>query len=661
MLVFPSNPDAGEVFAPGPGFPSWIWDGDKWTNTGPSGGALSGLPDVSIHDLMHGQMLTWDDAIDKWVNSAPPAGALAALTDVALIAPAAGQPLTYDGTHWHNGGALVLAADPATALGAATKQYVDTTVGNAIAAIPTPSTSLAGLSDTSLANLAAGQALTWTGSAWTNANVFSPVTINSASGSTSLSVTAAAGQSPLDVWRPDPGSFFHARDTTSGIWFGVKEESDYVVADVGNAPNGFCLRVQNHNALYVNNIGSVAVTGGSNSASDYVFRVANSDAVALLNIFADGSGEFGKSGSWGWSWTGQGNWTLWPPPGGTTLEVRGAAYSWAGEYVGAAVWDYSYGLSILSGTSVNDYCLLCRNYNAGANRFVLRGDGSGALGNGGFALTFDSWGSITIPAGPGPSQRLTLFGNDGAWAEVINATEYGLYIKASYTPIACYNQYDQQLFRLWGNGNGSLGPPPGRLEWDDNGNFILGPCSYGVALSVRGGNTGTWTQNILATTAASASYGLWISAGTNSNDFNTRFWNASSSAELFAVRGDGFTFMPLSASATVTGVSGNMYRSSNMGVYLITSSARYKHDVRTITPERAREIIRQLRAVSFRSKCEGDDPDATYYGFIAEEVAAVDPALASFDADGKPQGVQYDRIAMLMLPIMQEFLEKERC
>ena len=75
-----------------------------------------------------------------------------------------------------------------------------------------------------------------------------------------------------------------------------------------------------------------------------------------------------------------------------------------------------------------------------------------------------------------------------------------------------------------------------------------------------------------------------------------------------------------------------------------------------VTREQAKKTIAKLRAVSYRSKCEADDPHRTHYGLIAEEVAEVDPNLVTWDAEGRPQGVQYERIAMLLLPLMQELL-----
>lgn len=80
--------------------------------------------------------------------------------------------------------------------------------------------------------------------------------------------------------------------------------------------------------------------------------------------------------------------------------------------------------------------------------------------------------------------------------------------------------------------------------------------------------------------------------------------------------------------------------------YVVSSLRELKDNIKTI--ENASERVDNLRGVSFTSKCEADDPNVVMYGFIAEEVEKACPELASY-ADGKLQGVQYDRVCALLL------------
>jgi len=92
------------------------------------------------------------------------------------------------------------------------------------------------------------------------------------------------------------------------------------------------------------------------------------------------------------------------------------------------------------------------------------------------------------------------------------------------------------------------------------------------------------------------------------------------------------------------------------------------------------EAINKLRPVRFESLCKADlekRPGWSYYGFVAEEVAEIDPRLAqwglepldTFDANGIPQlgkesvpiGIAYDRISALMIAAYgKKFAEIEK-
>ena len=79
----------------------------------------------------------------------------------------------------------------------------------------------------------------------------------------------------------------------------------------------------------------------------------------------------------------------------------------------------------------------------------------------------------------------------------------------------------------------------------------------------------------------------------------------------------------------------------------------------------------KFRPVWYRSLCDGDRKDWSWYGLIAEEVGAIDPRLVhwrmldtSVDENGqtvqtpleKPvaEGVMYDRVVVLALGLIQK-------
>ena len=92
---------------------------------------------------------------------------------------------------------------------------------------------------------------------------------------------------------------------------------------------------------------------------------------------------------------------------------------------------------------------------------------------------------------------------------------------------------------------------------------------------------------------------------------------------------------------------------ANNNILRSTSSRRYKTAIREVNKEKARDVVRRLRAVVYRSLCAADDPNVDHYGLIAEDVAAVDSSLVSYNPDGTPETVQYDRLAVLLLAAME--------
>jgi len=85
---------------------------------------------------------------------------------------------------------------------------------------------------------------------------------------------------------------------------------------------------------------------------------------------------------------------------------------------------------------------------------------------------------------------------------------------------------------------------------------------------------------------------------------------------------------------------------SNGQLGVVTSSARYKKDIKPLAGASAGEKLAQLHPVSFRYKTE---PEATHYGLIAEEVEKVMPELVIRDSTNRPDSVQYIEIVPLLL------------
>jgi len=137
--------------------------------------------------------------------------------------------------------------------------------------------------------------------------------------------------------------------------------------------------------------------------------------------------------------------------------------------------------------------------------------------------------------------------------------------------------------------------------------------------------------------------------------FSTTADGASSPTERLRIDSSGYLTAQgvyddtsVAAANVVVTINGNLRRSS--------SSIKYKTNVETLEDSYADAIL-NCRPVWYQSTCPGDNPDYGHWGFIAEEVAEIDPRLCSFkeqeDGTLDPEGVQYDRFVPHLLNLIK--------
>ena len=149
--------------------------------------------------------------------------------------------------------------------------------------------------------------------------------------------------------------------------------------------------------------------------------------------------------------------------------------------------------------------------------------------------------------------------------------------------------------------------------------------------------------------------------------FSTTADGASSPTERMKIDNAGNLFSYQTyASTTVNAANINIQPDGRF--YRSTSSIKYKTDVETLGDEYADAIL-NCRPVWYRSTTGNDAPDWGWWGFIAEEVAEIDPRLVSwktqeisYDDKGsavtnscepEPEGVQYDRFVPHLLNLVK--------
>jgi len=137
--------------------------------------------------------------------------------------------------------------------------------------------------------------------------------------------------------------------------------------------------------------------------------------------------------------------------------------------------------------------------------------------------------------------------------------------------------------------------------------------------------------------------------------------------EAMSIDSDGRLISIPTYNAT-SGSSANVGISSSGRFYRSTSSGKYKTNVETIQDSYADALL-ECRPVWYRSLCADDNPEHGYWGFIAEEVAEIDPRLVFWKTaeitqdengsnvetvcDPEPEGVAYDRFVPHLLNLIK--------
>lgn len=96
---------------------------------------------------------------------------------------------------------------------------------------------------------------------------------------------------------------------------------------------------------------------------------------------------------------------------------------------------------------------------------------------------------------------------------------------------------------------------------------------------------------------------------------------------------------------STTASAANCFLDSGAGnnVLRSTSSLRYKTGIETMDPAYAESFLKAVRPVWYRSLADADNPDHSFWGVIAEELAEIDPRLVHWSyAPDAYEDVSYD-------------------
>jgi hypothetical protein len=204
-----------------------------------------------------------------------------------------------------------------------------------------------------------------------------------------------------------------------------------------------------------------------------------------------------------------------------------------------------------------------------------------------------------------------------------------------------------------------------------NGNIGIGTVTPGYRLHVDQTTPNAFATHIQTEgLATGTSYGLVVSAGTNSSDISFQSRNQAGSSMLM-VRGDGLVNIANTLSVTGSAsIGGNLtlggglqlqnmigpgglsvcVNSSGPPFVLVVCSSSYRYKTNINNLREGLSIINRLKPIAYVWKI-GGQPDI---GFGAEDVESIDRRLVFYNDKGQVEGVKYDRIGVVLVNAVKE-------
>jgi hypothetical protein len=130
---------------------------------------------------------------------------------------------------------------------------------------------------------------------------------------------------------------------------------------------------------------------------------------------------------------------------------------------------------------------------------------------------------------------------------------------------------------------------------------------------------------------------------------------ADDGTEPIYVRQYTGVFSSLTRTATLLDGSGNTTFPGSLtigGTFTENSSIRFKENIQPLEPALAK--VEQLNPVTY-TKITSQEEEI---GLIAEEVAELFPEVVTYNENGQPQGIQYQRLSVILLKAVQELTER---
>ena len=148
-------------------------------------------------------------------------------------------------------------------------------------------------------------------------------------------------------------------------------------------------------------------------------------------------------------------------------------------------------------------------------------------------------------------------------------------------------------------------------------------------------------------------------AGSNNGAMIMMTRDGGGVTERMRITSGGYIVTSAVTYGNTSGGAANMFLfgAGDYGIGRSVSSAKYKTQIEDVEESFVSNIYK-MRPIWYRSICERDRKDWSHFGFVAEEIAEIEPRLVHWDKDEEgnlvAEGVQYDRITVLLVAEMQK-------
>lgn len=268
-------------------------------------------------------------------------------------------------------------------------------------------------------------------------------------------------------------------------------------------------------------------------------------------------------------------------------------------------------------------------FDTGGDRLYFRNANAGSWGS---WLTFIHSGNI--------GSQSVLYATSAGNADTVDSLHASSFLRSdTYNS----NYGGLQVFRNIGTIDGSWPDSDHTLSLEngDAGNIVLNFHRAGYTSNNLRYNGSNFRFDL-----ALESTGVITASGGNSTNWNAAYgWGNHADAPYWNVS----LTDAVQVEAQEVIFAGNV---TIQGTLTESSSIRFKENIVSLEP--SLDKVNQLEAVSY-NKIGVDDREI---GLIAEDVAELFPEVVTYNDEGQPQGIQYQRLSVILLKAVQELTER---